>query len=113
MPYLLHMLQSGIAVTPVPSPANITCANFPPACITDLTVLSNILMPLIYLGAAALLFILLIYSAFVYLQNSGEASEVANAQNTLKYAIVGIFVIVIAYFLVRLIAYILDIPFLL
>jgi hypothetical protein len=91
----------------------INCDNFPPACITDLSKLSNVLLPLVYIGAALMLLGLFIYAAFLYIQSSGDPTAVKEAQQTMSYAVLGIIVIIVAYVLVRLIAYIVDIPFLL
>lgn len=108
MRYLLRMLQS-----PSPAPSGIGCHNFPPACITDLSTLSNLLLPLIYIGASLFLLGMLLFAGFTYLQAGDNPGNVKVAQQTASYAVLGIVIIVVAYGLVRLIAYVLDIPFLL
>lgn len=106
MEYLLQLAQS-----PSPGPVEITCKNFPPACLTDISKLSSILLPIIYLGAAVLLLGLLIRAAFLYIKSEGDAGQVKTAQQTATYAILGIIVVFLAYFLVRFVSYVLDIPF--
>lgn len=93
--------------------SKITCANFPPACLTDFSKIGSLLLPLIYIGAALYLLGLFLYAGMKYVQSEGDSAQIKAAQQTLTYGILGIFVIMIAYFIVRLVSYILNIPFIL
>jgi lysylphosphatidylglycerol synthetase-like protein (DUF2156 family) len=93
--------------------SKVTCANFPPACLTDFSKIGALLLPLIYIGAALYLLGLFLYAGMIYVQSEGDPARIKTAQHTLTYGMLGIFVIIVAYFIVRLVSYILNIPFIL
>ncbi len=101
MKFLLYFLQ-----TP-----SINCQNFPPACLTNISQLSSILLPLLYTGSAIMVIMLLIYAAYLYLKSGGDAALITRSQNIMTYAVVGIILITLAYFFTRVITYIFDVKF--
>lgn len=103
MDFLLRMLQG----------SEVNCDNFAPACITDISTLSNLILPMIYLLAALALLGLFIRAGFKYIMAQGEPAKIKEAQQTITYAILGMIVVAAAFFLVRVIALLFDIPFLL
>lgn len=89
----------------------ITCENFPPACITNFSILGGVLLPVIYAIAAFTMLGFLIKGAMKFMTSQGDAAKMQEARQTMTFTILGIIVIFVAYFIVRVLAYALDIPF--
>ena len=89
------------------------CETFPPACITDFSTITDVLLPLIYGVAALILLAMLIYAAITIIRAGGDPENIDKAKKTITYAIIGAVVVFTAFLVTRLIFYILDVPFLL
>lgn len=89
----------------------ITCENFPPACITNFSILGGVLLPAIYAVAAFTMLGFLIKGALKFMRSQGDATKMQEARQTMSFTILGIIVVFVAYFIVRVLAYALDIPF--
>jgi len=63
---------------------------------------TNILTAVLYL-VAIVLFIFLMMAGFKYITSSGDPTKVADAKNTLTYAIYGVFFIAIAFLIILVI----------
>lgn len=87
---------------------------FPPADkYQDLASILNLLIPLIYIVAGIIFFIMIVFSGFSIIKGAGNPEELKKTQKMLTYSIVGFAIIVISYILVKLIAVIfnLNLPF--
>lgn len=68
-------------------------------------IFQNIVMAaLIFASVVALFFIL--YAGFKYVTSGGDPKQVQSAQATLTYAIIGLIVILLSFFIISLIGYI-------
>jgi hypothetical protein len=74
--------------------------------ITDISSLISIVMTFLFPIAAVLLFCMVIYSGFVFMTSRGNSQAVSKAQGIIISAIIGFVLLVIAFFLVRLVAFI-------
>lgn len=109
MEFLTRLAQD----TTTGSTPDVTCENFPPACFTNISGVIDFILPVLFLLAAVVLLGVLIFAAFKMMTSDGEADNFKTIKNTITYAVIGVLVIVLAYFLVRVIAFALGIPFLL
>lgn len=100
----LQYLQSATT-----SSSGITCENFPPACLTNISELLTFLLPLLYIGSALLVLFLLLYAGYLYLKSGSDPGNVARAQNIITYSIIGLILIFLAYFFTRTILYVFGI----
>ena len=100
-------------VTITPGITPISCDTFAPACITNITTLSNLLVPLIYIVAALVLLGIFIAAAFGYVHAQGDPTAIKKAQQSMSYAVLGIIVVILAFVIVKVVTFIFDIPFLL
>lgn len=101
MRFLLHYLQ-----TP-----SINCQNFPPACLTNISQLSSLLLPILYTVSALIVIMLLVYGGLLYLKSAGDPAIVTRSQNIMTYAIVGILLITVAYFFTRVVTFFFNVDF--
>jgi|GEM_PF-1279493 len=94
------------ASTPTPF---INETSFPTARIGNISTLLNVIIPLLSLGAGLLFLIVTFQAAFKYLTSEGKAEEIAKAQKTIIWGVVGLVVVISAYILVKIISMILNI----
>lgn len=87
--------------------------SFAPARFGNINTLLGLIVPLMFTGLTLLALIVLIKGAFTFLTAGGDSTKMENAKKTFQMASVGVIIIFISFFLVRLIASILEIPFLL
>mgnify|MGYP000008683568 CR=1 FL=1 len=83
--------------------------NFIPSKIADIGTLLNILLPLLMIGGAAILFVMLMIGGFRWLTAGDNPESVKQAQQTLTYAVFGLLVVFLSYLGVKLLAVILNI----
>lgn len=74
--------------------------------ITDISSLINVLMSILFPVATILLFIMFVYAGFTFMNSGGNPQSVAKARQTMTAAIIGICLLVISFFLARLVAFI-------
>lgn len=71
--------------------------------------LMNILIPTLIIGAAFLLLVMLLYGAYSIITSGGNAENMAKAQKTFTFAILGLVVVVLSFLFVKLISLIFKI----
>lgn len=82
---------------------------FPAARFTDLGTLLNIVTPILTILAVLILGGMLGRSALLILTAGDDAEKVAQARQTATYAVIGIIIIVSAYFIVKLVGVIFQV----
>jgi len=82
---------------------------FSPAKINTVASLMRIILPLIMTAVAIFFLIILLQAAFKILTAGDNKETVAKAQKTISFAVLGLIVVVISFFLVRIIGTILQI----
>ena len=81
----------------------------PTAKFGDMGKLLNLLFPLITVGGALLMLVLLLLGAWTWITSGGSPEAVKKAQVYITYAIFGFIFILASMFLVKLISYILNV----
>lgn len=71
-------------------------------------IISIINIAFVFLGAVAVLFIL--YGSIKFILSGGNDKSVASARNTLMYAILGTAVVILAFFIIRVVSQTFGIP---
>lgn len=71
--------------------------------------LVNIFLPLLIIGAALLLLVMLLYGGFLWITAGGTSENLSKAQKTMTFAILGLVVVVISFVVVKLITLIFNI----
>jgi hypothetical protein len=106
-------IPPGATATPTPAPTNTPFINptslpgmFPAARFADISTLTNIISPLLTIGAALLFGVMMLRAAYLWLSAGDDMEKIAEAKRIMTYAIVGIIIIVSAYTLVKLIGFI-------
>lgn len=84
----------------------------PGARIGTVSVLINVIVPLLMTVGGFIFLIMLLIGAFTYLTSSGQQEQLKKAQQTLTFAILGLVVIISSFIIVKIIGMILkvDIP---
>ncbi len=82
---------------------------FAPAKYTNIATFINLIIPLLQLGAAIIFLIMLLYGAFIWITAGGNQENITKANKTFSYAVLGLVLVVISFFLVKLIGYVLRI----
>jgi len=84
-------------------------AQKPPGMIPDIPTLVNFLVPLLFIGAAIIFLFTLLYGAFMVITAEGNPENIKKAQKLLTYAVIGLVIVVLSYFIVSLIKTLLNI----
>src|SRR3989344_738144 len=71
--------------------------------------LMNIFLPLLIIGAAFILLVMLLYGGYLRIIAGDSPENVAKAQKTMTFAILGLIVVIIAFVIVKLITVIFGI----
>ncbi|KKQ01566.1 MAG: hypothetical protein US11_C0006G0008 [Candidatus Roizmanbacteria bacterium GW2011_GWA2_36_23] len=82
---------------------------FAPAKYQNLGILLNQILPILMSGAAVLFLVICLRAAFAILTNGENPEAIKKAQQTLGYAILGLFLVVLSFLLVKLIGRVLQI----
>lgn len=100
-----QLLALSIGTTPIQAPAVIPQGGLPEAYGfgSNIILLTYVIMTLI-----ALLF--LIFGGIKYVTSGGDKTKVQGARNTLVYALIGLVIIFLSYFIINLITYIFNVP---
>ena len=80
--------------------------SFPAARISDPATILSIFWPLLYIGGGLLVLIMLGRGAFLILTGGSNKEQITKGKNTFSFTILGIFIIISAYLIVKLIGYI-------
>lgn len=75
----------------------------------DIATLLNLFIPLITIGAAVIFLFMILKAAFTILTSGSNPEQVAKAQKTFTYAILGLFLVVSAYMVVKLLGVVLKV----
>jgi len=76
---------------------------FPAAKFANLGIILNLLLPLTGVGAVIIFLIMILQAAFTILTGEGKSDNIAKAQKTLMFAIIGLVIVISAFVIVRLI----------
>lgn len=87
----------------------IDSTNFIPSKIADIGTLLNIIFPLVMVGGALLLLLMLMVGGFRWVTAGDNPESVKKAQQTLTFAVFGLLVVFLSYLGVKLLGYILNI----
>src|SRR3990167_3372481 len=71
--------------------------------------LLNVFIPLLIVGAALLLLVMLLYGAFTILTAAGNPENIKKAQKIFTFAILGLIVVILSFLFVKLISIIFNI----
>lgn len=84
----------------------------PGARIGTLSVLINVIVPLLMTVGGFIFLVMLLIGAFTYLTSAGQQEQLKKAQQTLSFAFLGLLVIISSFIIVKIIGMILkvDIP---
>ncbi len=109
MDAILATFQTFLATTPTPF---INEDSFKPARIANVNTLLSIIVPTLTILAVIIFGAMFMWAGYTVLTSGGEPEKMQQAQQTAIYAVVGILVIVTAFLVVRLLAFIfgLEIP---
>lgn len=83
--------------------------NFAPAIFSNLGSILNLIIPLLLAGAGLLFMVMFIFAGFQYISGGGNAEKLKKATDNLKNSAFGLVIIIISYFLVKLISSVLNI----
>ena len=84
---------------------------FPPARFATIGSLTDLLFPLIMVGAAVLFLAMLFAGALRIISAGGTPEYFENGKRMMEFSFMGLIIILLAYFIVRLLGYITQIPF--
>lgn len=100
----LAQIDPSPSITPLINPTT-----FPAARFGTISNLMSILTPMIMLLAALIFGGMLFRAAYKIITASGDPEKIADARRTVSWAVVGIIVISLSYFLVRLVGLIFNV----
>lgn len=69
----------------------------------------SLILPTLLIGAGVIFFVMIVFAGFGYIQNSGNPEALKKTQDLLKYALIGFFIVLLAYFVVKLLTEIFNI----
>lgn len=92
-----------------PTPFEINATTFPAAKFGTIANLVNIFLPLLIVGAAILLLMMLLYGGFTWITSSGNPENLAKAQKIMTFAILGLVIVILSFAMVKLITVIFNI----
>ena len=88
---------------------NIGENNFPPAKISNLGKILNVILPLLQIGAALLFLVMLFRAAFTWITAGDKAENIAKAQKMMVFAVIGLLIVAFSFLFVKIIGYMLNI----
>lgn len=95
-------------VTPFINPTSFAPANF-----INIEVIYRLITPLLMIGAAILFLATIISAAFTYINADGNPENIKKAQKSMMFAVLGLLLVVSAYLITKIFAFIfnLKLPF--
>lgn len=94
---------------PTATPFIVNATTFPPAQVATIANLMNVVIPLLNIGAAILLLLILLYGAFTWITAGGNPENLKRAQKIITFAVFGLFIVLLSYLGVKLITIIFNI----
>ncbi|MCL4374737.1 hypothetical protein M1523_02650 [Patescibacteria group bacterium] len=82
---------------------------FAPARFANLASIANLIIPILMVGAAIIFLVMVIRAAFSYLMASGNPENIKKAQKALSFAVVGLVLVILAYTIIKVIAFVFNI----
>ncbi len=82
---------------------------FAPAKFANLGSIVNLIIPILMVGAALLFLIMIISAAFTYLMAGGNPENIKKAQKALTFAVLGLVLVISAYTIMKVIAFVFKI----
>lgn len=86
---------------------------FPPARFANISSVTNLLIPLIFVSSALIFLVIMLIGGFKILTAGGDAENIASAKKLFSYSVFGMVIILLAYLLVKLLSFVAQIKFLL
>ena len=83
--------------------------NFPPAKISNLGKILNVILPLLQIGAALLFLVMLFRATLIWITAGDKAENIAKAQNMMIFAVIGLLIVAFSFLFVKIIGYVLNI----
>jgi heme/copper-type cytochrome/quinol oxidase subunit 2 len=87
-----------------PSPAGIVFKSPLRSEITDISSLINILIKFLFPIASLMVFGMIVYAGFTFMNSKGNATEVGKAKDMILNSLIGLVLLVVAFFIVRIAA---------
>lgn len=81
----------------------------PVAKFSSISVFTNVLVPLFMIVGGFLTLAMLLYAAFMYLTSEGAPEKIKKAQAVMTYSLMGIFLIVLAFVITKIVGYLFHI----
>jgi hypothetical protein len=100
----MQSLLAQQAPTPIINPTT-----FPAARFSSFGSLLNIFIPLLSMGAALIFLVMLLWGAYTILTAGGNAENVKKAQKMVTTSIIGLIIVISAYLIVKLVAFVLQV----
>lgn len=94
---------------PAVTPFIIDQNTFPPAKFATFATLLNIVLPLLMIGAALLLLVLLLYGAFVWITAGDNPENVKKSQKIITYGLTGLMIVILSFLVVKIIGIVFNI----
>ena len=91
---------------------NIGPDNFEPARLTNLGKLINLFLPILMLGAGLLFLIMLLKAGLTFITSGGEPEKLKNVSKTMMSAVIGLFIVIGSFVIIKIIELILKIKIL-
>lgn len=88
---------------------DINANNFAPAKFTNVASILNILLPVLTTGAALVFLVMMIWGGIRWIRSGDNAEETMAVRKTFMFAVIGLMIVIISFFVVKFIAMILGI----
>ena len=75
----------------------------------NLAVILNVLVPVLIVGSGLLFLVALLYGGFTIITAGGEPKNIERAQSIIKYALIGLFIVVLSFLMIKIIEVVLHI----
>lgn len=82
---------------------------FPPARFVKISTFTNVLIPILLVGSAVVLLIILFRASFMIITAGGDPERVAAARTMFLYAFFGFIIIVLSFVIVKVLGFILGV----
>lgn len=89
--------------------AQLDFSNFAPAKFVTFDIFLGVLLPLAMAVAAIIFLVMILRGAYTWLTAGADPKNVENAQRTITFAFIGIIMVVISFFIVKLLASVLQV----
>lgn len=84
---------------------DINPTTFPPAKISSLGTILNVLLPLLQVGAALIFLVMLLQAAFTWITAGDKSENLAKVQKQIVFAVIGLLIVVFSFIFVKIISY--------